>query len=126
MDARVDGLPEDQAAEAATQFSYDTAERLHRQWLSFYGELFATFVDGYITVPNQQNTFSGCDKQRPPVSEDWARRIVDETGDRYRVPEHPSPKDSGAIHKARVLAAGEARGAPPPPPAEAGQRLVFA
>jgi dipeptidase len=73
------------ARASATNFSYSTAESLHLEWRNFWGELFAKHVDGYVTVPNQKNQLSGCDKQSSEFDESWKARIVAEAGDHYRV-----------------------------------------
>lgn len=108
MDVKLMKMTSEEAAAAATDFSFQTGERLHAQWLEFYGRLFATYVDGYRTVSNPRNKFSGCDKEPLQFSEAWKQRIVEETGDHYRVSKQVMGQKRGAISKFRVLAIGEA------------------
>jgi len=104
----------DEAARFATDFSYDTAERLHSEWLDFHGELFVTFVDGYRTVPNSKNALGGCDKESPHWDDAWKSRIVKETGNHYKVPDELLRHNRGvAVPKLRILSAGE-KGTMPP------------
>lgn len=87
MDAQLERMDAGPAeVEAATAFSFSTAERLHQEWLDFYGDLFATFVDGLIAKPDPDDAFSGCSKKAPPVGEGWKARIVDDAGAKYHVP----------------------------------------
>merc|ERR1712232_1122147 len=98
-----------EAAEAATNFSYVTAERLHKTWLDFWGQLFMTHVDGYHTVPDPKNSLGHCEKRSPEFDEAQKKRIVAETGDRYLVPQHLLEQDPSVpktIDKLSLIALG--------------------
>jgi len=99
-----------EAIEKATDFSYATAQRLHAEWLDFHGELFVTFVDGYTTVINANNSLGGCDKETPHFNEGWKKRIVDETGDHYKVPEKLLTQKHSTVSKLKLLSIGEKDG----------------
>mmetsp|Transcript_78340 Transcript_78340/g.135861 ORF Transcript_78340/g.135861 Transcript_78340/m.135861 type:complete len:293 (+) Transcript_78340:1-879(+) len=93
--------------EVASDFSYQTAERLHATWLEFWGQLFATHVDGYRTVPNPKNSLGRCDKESPAWEDAWKKRIVEETGDRYLIPAHVDTRTPpGVIDKLSLVALG--------------------
>merc|ERR1711976_799487 len=112
MDVQLDGMKSpEEAAEKAADFSYATSERVHSQWLEFHGELFVTFVDGYRTVPNPKNTLGGIDKVIPHWDNAWKRRIVEETGSHYKVPEKASVQSHGhsTVCKIKLLSIGEKR-----------------
>mmetsp|Transcript_34114 Transcript_34114/g.70979 ORF Transcript_34114/g.70979 Transcript_34114/m.70979 type:complete len:149 (-) Transcript_34114:612-1058(-) len=73
------------AAQYLTKFSVWASNRLHNQWMQFYGQLFARFRDFYTIVPKENEPVCGCDAQEPGMSEAMKRRIVGETGDHYKV-----------------------------------------
>jgi hypothetical protein len=75
------------AVEILTEFSVLAGEKLHKDWLDFYGELFARFRDFSTIVPNAEDTRCGCTVLQPGLSEADKRRIVMETGTHYQVPE---------------------------------------
>lgn len=84
VDAMLAAIPDNEkAAEVATQFSFNTAERLHVTWRDFHGELFATFVDGYTTTVDTSDDVCGCKKHTPHWSAKWKHYIASSTGDRY-------------------------------------------
>jgi hypothetical protein len=75
------------AVEMVTEFSVLAGDKLHEEWLDFYGELFARFRDFSTIVPNAEDTRCGCTATEPGMSEGDKRRIVMETGTHYQVPE---------------------------------------
>lgn len=95
-----------EAAEMATLFSYRT-KKLNEMWQDFFGDLFATYVDGYRTVPDPTNEVTGCAKEAPHFSEAWKKKIVQETGDHYKVPESLSmARSPNVISKLSLRALG--------------------
>jgi dipeptidase len=89
----------DAAIEYVTQFGYDAGIALHEDWKRFYGELFVRFRDLYDIVPQPNEPVCNCVAKEPGMSEAVKKRIVDETGDRYKVIQQqhqhkPSPDDS--------------------------------
>lgn len=68
-----------------TQFGCNMGMRLHRNWMDFYGELFARFRDYYTIVPKEGEPVCACQALEPGLSDDAKRRIVEETGDHYKV-----------------------------------------
>jgi len=90
LDEALRTLDEASAVEYATNHSAQLAERVHRRWAELFGELFMTYVDGYKTAPDPKDQVAGVSKDVPHFSESWKKRIVESTGDRYKVPEVPS------------------------------------
>jgi dipeptidase len=90
----------DTAIEYVTQFGYDAGIALHEDWKRFYGELFVRFRDLYDIVPKPNEPVCNCEAKEPGMSEAVKKRIVDETGDRYKVIQqhqhHPPPNDSSS------------------------------
>ncbi len=75
----------EQARDYLTAYSSDIAERVTARWRKLFEELFVKYLDG-----NVRDTAGVA--QHPPYPEAWYRRIVRETGDRYKVIEEaPKP-----------------------------------
>lgn len=74
------------AVQMVTNFSVRAGERLHDEWLQFYGYLFARFRDFVTIVPDPENTRCGCDVQEAGLTDASKRRIVRETGSHYEIP----------------------------------------
>lgn len=77
-------------AEAATAFSFQVAEGLHQEWLDFYGELFATFFDGYrVERPTADSSHDskafGFVKRVFGLRDLMKHEIIATTGDRYQL-----------------------------------------
>ncbi len=68
-----------------TDYSTSTANRVVHEWKQFYHYLFMKYMDGNVkeAVPGQQNP----KLEQPGYGEDWYRKIVNETGDQFLVPE---------------------------------------
>jgi dipeptidase len=76
--------------EYVTFYSVNAGNTLQTIWMKFYGELFAKFRD-YYTIVSKENDL-GCEAIEPGLSDIMKQRIVQETGDHYRVPQqtyHP-------------------------------------
>jgi dipeptidase len=87
----------DAAVEYVTQFSVDGGIALHENWKRFYGELFVRFRDLYNIVPKPNEPVCACEAQEPGLSEAVKKRIVDETGDHYKVILHRPPDDDSMV-----------------------------
>jgi hypothetical protein len=94
---------EEKAVAYVTLFSVNAGNTVHRTWMDFYGELFVQFRDFYTITAKADDPACGCEAKERGLSEAMKRRIVDETGDHYRVIE-----DENAI----PVVSGES-GAPP-------------
>jgi len=113
QDAALMMLPESAAREAATNFSFVTAEALHREWLDFYGELFVTYVDGYKMV---HGAAPGSVKKVGSQLRNLMRAaIASQTGSKYRLPGRAAAGDGknlAAIDKRQLRAMGRRHEAP--------------
>lgn len=75
----------DEAVQLVTQFSVNTANTIHKEWLDFYGELFVRFRDFHIITPEPGEPSCGCSAKEPGLSEAVKKRIIDETGSHYEI-----------------------------------------
>jgi len=85
----------DEAIEYLTNYSLSAAKDLHATWLDLFEYLVPRFLDGNLKtyIPGQQNPRV----DTPGYGDAWYKRIVDETGDKYLVPEdHSNPYSSAA------------------------------
>jgi dipeptidase len=66
-----------------TDYSTQAADRVTYAWKDFYKYLFMKYMDGNIKTPNpgQQNPHL----EQPGYGEEWYRKIVNETGDQFKV-----------------------------------------
>lgn len=71
------------AADFLTDYSVNTANRVVFTWKSLYKYLFLKYMDGNIKnrVPGERNP----KVEQPGYGEEWYRRIVQETGDKFKV-----------------------------------------
>jgi hypothetical protein len=74
------------AIQLVTNFSVVAGQKLHEEWVDFFGELFVRFRDFSTIVPNAEDTRCGCSVQQPGLTDANMRRIVMETGTHYEVP----------------------------------------
>mmetsp|Transcript_23612 Transcript_23612/g.40125 ORF Transcript_23612/g.40125 Transcript_23612/m.40125 type:complete len:203 (-) Transcript_23612:1833-2441(-) len=80
--------------EFLTSFSFELGTALTRDWLTYFGELFVKFRDGYVTTAGAAPV-CGCQTASAPYQDDWYNRIVEDTGDFYLVP----PADEAALRR---------------------------
>ena len=66
-----------------TDYSTSTGDRLVYEWKDFYHYLFMKFMDGNVKTPKpgHQNPHL----KQPGYGEEWYRRIVKDTGDKFKV-----------------------------------------
>ena len=81
----LDEESEEKAVAFVTMFSVNTGNALHRAWMNLYGDLFARFRDFYSITEKEGNAACSCEAKESGLSETMKKRIVDETGDHYRV-----------------------------------------
>ena len=79
---------EAKAVELLTGFSEQLGEQLLKDWFSFFGELFVKYRDGFVTTakPAALAPVCACDTSSLPYQDAWYNRIVQDTGDIYKVP----------------------------------------
>jgi hypothetical protein len=68
----------------ATAFSVQSGDRLHNEWMGFYGVLFARLRDFYIIEEDSSDPICNCKVGEQGFSEVWKERIVEETGTKYK------------------------------------------
>lgn len=66
-----------------TSFALSSGQEFNDGWLNVYGELFVQFRDFYNIIPSENAI--GVDAKEPGLSQIVKERIVEETGDHYRV-----------------------------------------
>jgi dipeptidase len=76
-----------------TDFSVKTGNETVKHWLNFYTYLFTKFMDGNIKtkvdVPEGYKYHSPTLMQ-PGYGDEWYRKIVEETGDHFKMPDGPA------------------------------------
>ncbi|MFO7368873.1 MAG: C69 family dipeptidase [Bacteroidales bacterium] len=72
------------AIQYITSYSVKSGENTVAEWKKLYGFLFTRFMDGNVktAVPGQQNPHV----EYPGYDEQWYRQVVEDAGDRLRVP----------------------------------------
>lgn len=60
--------------------------KLVADWAGFFGQLFVKYRDGYVITPNAANNNCGCNVGNGAYPSAWYERIVEDTGDHYKVP----------------------------------------
>jgi dipeptidase len=84
--------PQD-AIDHVTRFSVHTGQSLTKKWLGFYGELLVQFRDFYNITPKEDEPVCGCQATEIGMSDQVKQRIVEETGDHYKVLGDTSPSE---------------------------------
>ncbi len=76
------------AIQYITSYSVKSGEHTVAEWKKLYGFLFTRFMDGNVktAVPGQQNPHV----EQPGYDEQWYRQVVEDAGDRLKVPEGKS------------------------------------
>jgi hypothetical protein len=76
-----------------TDYSVKTGNETVKHWLNFYTYLFTKYMDGNIKtkmdVPEGYKYHSPTLKQ-PGYGDAWYRKIVEETGDHFKMPDGPA------------------------------------
>ena len=76
-----------------TEYSVNTGNETVKHWLKFYTYLFTKYMDGNVKkkvdVPEGYKYHNPKLKQ-PGYGEDWYKKIVDETGDHFKMPGAPA------------------------------------
>ncbi len=83
----------DDAIAMLTEYSVNTGNETVKHWLNFYTYLFTKYMDGNIKekvdVPEGYKYHNPKLKQ-PGYGEDWYKKIVEETGDHFKMPGAPA------------------------------------
>ena len=82
------------AVDFVSDFSVDNANSLVHKWKRLYQFLFMKFMDGNVkTTEGREFKTNGTGVVRlkqPGYSEEWYRKLIEETGDKFKVPEEDS------------------------------------
>lgn len=78
-----------------------------QDWVSFFGQLFVKYRDGYVTTAAPSVPTCGCSTKSSGYSSEWYDRIAEETGDHYLVPK--SALEAQANMKRAVIPKSELR-----------------
>ena len=83
----------DAAVAMLTDYSVKTGNETTKEWLQFYTYLFTKYMDGNVKeaaeVPEGYK-YHVPKLQQPGYSEEWYKKIVDETGDHFKMPGAPA------------------------------------
>lgn len=71
------------AIEYVTNYSVSIGDKLVKDWLEYFGELFVKYRDGYIITANNENKACGCNSVGQAYPNQWFDRIISDTGDHY-------------------------------------------
>ena len=71
------------AVEFLTDYSANTGNSLVCKWQDFYKYLFMKYMDGNIKRPNPG--YQNPHVKYPGYGEDYYRKIIEETGDQFKV-----------------------------------------
>ncbi|MCF8335947.1 MAG: C69 family dipeptidase [Bacteroidales bacterium] len=79
------------AVEFVSDFSVENANSLVHKWKRFYRFLFMKFMDGNVKITEgrefKTNGTGVVRLKQPGYSEEWYRKLIEETGDKFKVPE---------------------------------------
>lgn len=70
--------------EEATDFGIAMGDKLHKEWMDFYGKLFARLRDFYVIEEDPMDPICNCKVKEEGFSNFWKQRIVEETGTKYK------------------------------------------
>jgi dipeptidase len=100
--------------ELVTQHGVSAGDKMQADWIQFYGELFARFRDFFTIVPNSDNLDCGCEIVAGGIPETWKNRIIEETGDHYKMidtdaTERKKIPDASKYHPDEVVPASHSK-----------------
>ena len=83
---------QEQALSFITDFSVNTANNLVSEWKEFYRFLFMKYMDGNIKKTEGRKFLTNGNgvlqnPNQPGYGEDWYKKIIEQTGDKFKVPE---------------------------------------
>jgi len=78
----------------ATSFSVQAGDWLQKEWVDFYGELFARYRDFFTIEEDREDPVCNCKVQPGGFSDEWKAKIVEETGEHYKCLDDNSVPDT--------------------------------
>mmetsp|Transcript_3918 Transcript_3918/g.12163 ORF Transcript_3918/g.12163 Transcript_3918/m.12163 type:complete len:182 (-) Transcript_3918:72-617(-) len=70
-----------------TKHAIAAGQKATETWRALWAELLVTFIDGRITVRNDDDHICGCSKDTATFTDAWKTKVVADTGDKYLEPE---------------------------------------
>lgn len=101
MLAAYDNGDANEVLKLATAFSVGSGDRLHREWMDYYGEIFARLRDYFVIEEDATDPICNCKVKEVGIPDEWKRRIVEETGSKYECIGDDSVPDLAAMKKLR-------------------------
>lgn len=92
---------DNEALVMATAFTVGAGDRLHKEWMEFYGNLFARFRDFYVIEEDLSDPICNCKVREEGLTDDWKGRIVKETGAHYKCEDDDSVPDLSGVNQLR-------------------------
>jgi len=98
-----------QMLKEATNFSVTMGDNLHKEWMDFYGKLFARLRDYFIIEEDLNDPICNCQVKEQGFTNEWKERIIDETGTKYKredeqaVPDFSLTKLRGSTNDDKIL-----------------------
>jgi hypothetical protein len=86
----------------ATEFSVGGGDRLHKEWMDFYGSIFARLRDYFVIEEDPSDPICNCKVNEGGIPDTWKKRIVDETGSKYECIDDDSVPDLAAVSLKRL------------------------
>jgi hypothetical protein len=83
---------EEDCVEPLTSLAITATEQATLKWTELWQSLMVTFIDGYTTTVDEDNMICGCNKQSSPYDETYLKKVVNDTGDHYRMPDSDCTK----------------------------------
>lgn len=81
----------------ATAFSVKAGDWMHKEWMEFYGEMFARYRDFFTVEKNDQDPICNCKVKESGFSNEWKEKIVHETGEHYECLDEDTVPDIHAV-----------------------------
>ena len=92
IDAEAQKLYKDSPAKAVeylTNYSVTEADKITKEWKTFFFELFVKYSDGNVKTkaePKEGYKYVAPKLEQPGYGEDWYKKIVKETGEQFKMP----------------------------------------
>ncbi len=83
----------DWVVDHATAFSVKAGDWMHKEWMEFYGQLFARYRDFFTIEEDEKDPVCNCKVKEVGFSDAWKEKIVKETGEHYECLDEDSVPD---------------------------------
>jgi dipeptidase len=93
----------------ATAFSVGGGDRLHKEWMDFYGSIFARLRDFYVIEEDPADHICNCKVKEEGFPDTWKERIVEETGTKYKCEDDDSVPDLSTLATKKLRGSADDR-----------------